>query len=135
MGAGKPAGKPTDLVLGWATHYGESYRGQPLGCAGAGVYDPADTSIAAVGPERYGEWPCGTRLRVCALPPILGRAEVADGLAGDGADSLQPVRCVEVVRVDSCPGCAANVIDLSEAGNAVVCSVPSACRVTIEVLR
>jgi hypothetical protein len=38
-----------------------------------------------------------------------------------------------VERQDACPGCGANVLDLSEAGNELVCGIPPhTCRVTIE---
>jgi len=104
-------------VGGWATHYGESYRGQPLGC-GAGVYDPADPTIAAAAapPGEGRVYPCGALLRVC-------------GLGG----------CADVVVVDSCPGCwwdretGASTLDLSEAASAIVCGTEGGgtCRVTI----
>lgn len=98
-------------ILGWATHYGESFNGGVLGC-GSGHYDSNDLSIVAVGPSRYDEWPCGTRLRVCG-----------------------PAGCITVTRQDACPGCSENVIDLSEAGNEMVCGVPPhTCRATIQVL-
>jgi len=48
---------------------------------------------------------------------------------------LQPLPCVDVVRVDSCPGCNSGdgwtVIDLSEAAHEIVCGVGT-CEVTIE---
>ncbi|HWO73125.1 MAG TPA: hypothetical protein VNN21_06165 [Dehalococcoidia bacterium] len=105
--------RPVSAALrGWATHYGESFAGQPLGC-GYGPYYPWDASIVAVGPSRYREWPCGTLLQVCG-----------------------PAGCIVAVRQDSCPGCASNVVDLSEAGNELVCgSPPHTCRVTIQRLR
>ena len=49
------------VVGGVVTHYGVSYNGQPLGC-GDGPYRSGDFSVIAVGPARYSEWPCGTRL-------------------------------------------------------------------------
>lgn len=104
------AGSVSAVVEGWATHYGESYNGQPLGCSGAGVYRSRDPSIVAVGPARYREWPCGTQLLVRG-----------------------PAGSVVVRRVDSCPGCGANVLDLSEAAHEIVCGFGT-CRVTIQVL-
>jgi hypothetical protein len=93
-----------------ATHYGVSYAGNTMGCGG--IYDPNNPTIVAVGPARYREWPCGTALQVC-------------GAAG----------CIVVTRQDACPGCHANVIDLSESGNSLVCGgAPHTCRVTIHVL-
>lgn len=96
-------------IHGFATHYGESYNGQPLGC-GTGDYRSDNPEIAAVSPARYAEWPCGTRLRVCG-----------------------PAGCAVVTRHDACPGCGPNVIDLSESANRLVCGVPEhTCEVTIE---
>lgn len=90
-----------------ATHYGVSYHGQRMGCGG--VYDTADPTIAAVGPAWYGAWPCGTVLEVAG-----------------------PAGTIEVVRQDSCPGCGAGLIDLSEAANAAVCGAPPhTCRVEV----
>jgi len=98
-------------IHGWATHYGESFNGSVLGC-GSGYYDSNDRSIVAVGPSRYDEWPCGTPLRVCG-----------------------PAGCITATRQDSCPGCSENVLDLSEAGNELVCGAPPhTCRATIQVL-
>lgn len=97
-------------VEGWATHYGSSYEGLSMGCGG--VYRGADASIVAVGPSRYVEWPCGALLRVSG-----------------------PAGSITVQRQDACPGCSANVIDLSEAANEAVCGQPSTCRVEIEVMR
>jgi hypothetical protein len=78
-----------------ATHLGESFVGDTMGCAGAGVYLSEDESMLAVSPERYTEWPCGTVLRV--TNPQNGQSIV-------------------VTRKDSCPGCGAYNLDLSEAG-------------------
>ena len=98
-------------IQGQATHYGASYAGRPMGCGG--IYDPANQTIVAVGPARYSEWPCGAALQVC-------------GAGG----------CIVVTRQDACPGCHANVIDLSESGNSLVCGgAPHTCRVTIQPLR
>jgi hypothetical protein len=99
-------------LRGWATHYGESFTGGVLGC-GTGLYDPRNPVILAVGPSRYREWPCGTLLRVCG-----------------------PAGCAVVERHDSCPGCGPSVVDLSEAGNALVCGEPPhTCRVTMQPVR
>lgn len=101
----------TPIVRGWATHYGESYQGGVLGC-GSGYYDTANADIIAVGPARYGEWPCGTKLRVCG-----------------------PAGCLTATRHDACPGCTANVVDLSEAGSRLVCGdPPHTCRATIQLI-
>jgi len=104
--------RPVSAALrGWATHYGESFAGQPLGC-GYGPYDPWDPSIIAVGPSRYRDWPCGAFLEVCG-----------------------PAGCILGIRQDSCPGCVSNVVDLSEAGSQIVCGAPPhTCRVTIQRL-
>ena len=97
-----------------ATHYGESYNGQRMGCPGAGAYDSADLSILAVSPSRYRDWPCGTRLLVRG-----------------------PQGRIVVVRQDACPGCDKHgwpeMIDLSEAGHAAVCGIGT-CVVTVEVV-
>lgn len=101
-----------EAIAGHATHYGPSYNGQPMGCPGAGFYSSADPTIAAVGPARYAQWPCGTQLRLCG-----------------------PAGCATVTRRDACPGCAPNVVDLSEAANSLVCGAPPhTCDITIEVL-
>lgn len=96
-----------------ATRYGASYNGSPLGC-GSGVYSSGNPGILAAPPSKYHEWPCGTPLQVCS-----GNA------------------CIWVTRVDSCPGCGSNHIDLSESGIAILCGY--ACDritgLTITVLR
>ena len=97
-------------IQGTATHYGPSYHGQRMGCAGAGSYSSYDPSIVAVGPARYQEWPCGQQLQVSG-----------------------PAGTIIVVRQDSCPGCSANMIDLSEQGSIEVCGGrPHTCQVTIQ---
>lgn len=84
-----------------ATRYGESYDGQATGCGG--VYRSSDPSIlAAPWPVRDREWRCGQRLRI--TNPDNGR-------------------WLNVVRVDSCPGCGRNHVDLSEAGLAHLCGL------------
>lgn len=114
--AGADQGAQQGLILhGHATHYGASYNGQPLGC-GTGVYDSNDPTIAAVSPARYEEWPCGTELLVCG-----------------------PGGCTIVTRQDACPGCYANLIDLSEAANRLVCATEAfpyehTCEVAIGVM-
>ena len=41
--------------------------------------------------------------------------------------------CVVVERQDACPGCGPNVLDLSEAGNELICGAPPhTCRVTMQ---
>ena len=130
------AGEPMEI-----THYCRDYEdcgytGQPLGCGkqywpdvlssegdvsgrismprlSSGLYDPYDPTIVAVGPSRYKEWPCGTKLRVCAQGNANRRGAPLDGAKKVG--NVPSVQCVDVVRVDSCPGCGHYLIDLSEA--------------------
>lgn len=112
-GPGPAASASTEgpgTLNGWITHYGESYAGGPLGC-GVGIYDPADPTIVAVGPARYSDWPCGTRFRISG-----------------------PAGSIIGVRVDACPGCGANHLDVSEAAAAAICGYVGNCEVTIEVL-
>lgn len=99
-------------IQGTATHYGPSYQSQPMGCGGR--YDTANPVIVAVSPARYAMWPCGTEFEI----------------AGPGGT-------VRAIRTDACPGCSANMVDLSEAGSSAVCGgLPHTCSVTIrEVLR
>ena len=94
----RPPVEPKDAGPFVATRYGESYNGSTLGCGG-GVYSSADVSILAAPPAKYSAWPCGTVLRI--TNPANGRSIV-------------------VRRADSCPGCAANHVDLSEAGIAAL---------------
>lgn len=89
------------------THYGYEYNGRQMGCGG--MYSSSDTSIVAVSPIRYSQWPCGTVLQVTG-----------------------PAGSIQVVRQDSCPGCHANMIDLSEAGIIAVCGSLGTCRVEVE---
>lgn len=98
-------------VAGIATHYGRSYHGQGMGCGG--TYDTNNPAILAVSPQRYADWPCGTKLRV----------------RGPSGDTL-------VERTDACPGCRGNHVDLSEAGFIAVCGSLSAgtCRVELDIL-
>ena len=87
-----------------ATRYGENYNGQPFGCydlvrgVPVGVYSSDDPTILAAPPARYGEWPCGTEIEICSN-----------------------VTCLTVWRVDSCPGCVRDHIDLSESGIETLC--------------
>lgn len=48
-----------------------------------------------------------------------------DTYAASGSESLLSLRCIVVIRQDSCPGCAPNVIDLSERGSELVCGAVS----------
>jgi hypothetical protein len=88
------AGPPIEIKV---THYGIDYNGLTLGC-GNGYYTSENETIVAVGPERHSEWPCGTPLQICG-----------------------PYGCISASRQDACPGCSANVLDLSEAGIDRVC--------------
>lgn len=81
-----------------ATRYGESYNGSPMGCVGSGTYSSNNVGILAAPPALYGDWPCGTKLQVCYQGT-----------------------CIQVTRTDSCPGCGANHVDLSEAGTGTLC--------------
>ena len=79
-----------------------------LACGG--IYASDNPSIVAVGPSRNGEFPCGTFVQICGA-----------------------IGCLVGQRVDSCPGCSANLVDLSEAGIAQACGVnTSTCEVTMQ---
>ena len=101
--------------MGWATFYGPDYEGGTLGCAGFGLYDSGDATIAASAyDEATGARPyaCGAQLEVCG-----------------------PAGCAVVTVKDACPGCSVNVMDLSDAANALVCGGPAhTCQVTIGVV-
>jgi hypothetical protein len=98
------------VVAAIVTHYGAHYNGQTLGC-GTGVYDSDDATIIAVGPARDRQWSCGTLIQVCGT-----------------------VGCIMALRQDSCPGCDANHVDLSEAGITAVCGEGvSLCDVHLQV--
>lgn len=107
-------------VDGKATHYGHGYEtgescGHPgtpcdLGC-GSGTYSSSNTSIVAVSPTRYADWPCGTVFEVC-------------GVSG----------CIFGTRHDACPGCAANHLDLSEAGITAVCGQLGTCTIRFRII-
>lgn len=111
-----------------ATRYGVQYEGQPLGCPGGFIpagrpdllYHSDDAAIMAAPPSREGDMPCGIVFRI--TNPRNGAQLV-------------------VYRVDSCPGCGHNHVDLSEAGMSVLCGVayPETCDrldgLTIERLR
>jgi len=90
-----------------ATHYGESYNGQRMGCGG--IYYSSDTTIAAVGYPYVAAYPCGTALEL------------------EGPDG----RTLTVIRQDTCPGCGSGLIDLSEAGIIQVCGSLGSCTVRV----
>lgn len=118
-----------NAISGTASHYGESYEGGILGCgrydSGDGRYHSADTSIAATNNP---EWGCFQQLRVCARMDEFSESRSLS------ADQLVPqMRCIEVIRQDSCPGCRATDIDLSEAGFEIVCGPLSVGRCAVEI--
>lgn len=100
---------PSLYTEGVATYY--DLEGSPMGCLPLNPYRGADSTIVAIGPERYKEWPCGTRFEICG-----------------------PASCAVVSRQDSCPGCWPNHFDLSVAASRIVCGVPSTCDVRYRVL-
>ena len=105
-------------IEGFATHYGESYEGQPLGCGrvdrggavnirpsagqgglaeipgigGAsqsdGLYHSADPTILAVAWPSRDYIPCGAAVRVCARVDRYGAEQDAPLLNGDTRGSL-----------------------------------------------
>lgn len=90
-----------------ATHYGESYNGQQMGCVGSGLYSSQNEHIIAVGYNSPYE--CGDKLRV-----------------------IGPIGSIDVWVVDTCPGCGPYHVDLSEAGIGKVCGWGTdICEVTI----
>lgn len=139
-----------ETVEGTATHYGESYNGQTVGCppitypasanlleefglTGDGVYRSSDWGITAVGPANYKQWPCGTILAVCASD------EPSCTYISNGKVNCMPgLRCVIVIRVDACPGCGignTHIVDLSESGLERVCGRGTdTCAVTVTKL-
>lgn len=103
---------PSIIESGRATHYGVSYQGQNMGCAGAGRYDTNNPYILAVSPALYASVPCGTYVTITG-----------------------PAGSLTTPRTDSCPGCTRNLLDLSEAGSTIVCGRPSTCNVTFTILK
>jgi hypothetical protein len=63
-----------------------------------------------VGPNMYTDFPCGTPIEVCG-----------------------PKGCINGIRKDACPGCAAYQVDLSTAGLTAVCG-PNSCAVRVRRL-
>lgn len=97
-----------------ATRYGDgrlrpngtrepNFNGQSLGCSSRGTYSSTNPSILAAPQHRQQQWHCGTQLVVT-----------------NPANGVQ----LHVVRVDACPGCGANHVDLSESGIAILCGGP-----------
>jgi hypothetical protein len=99
-----------DAIPGIASVYWDGLAGNPFSCSGYGTYNPENPLIVAVSYGRAGEWPCGTELQVCG---------VASGA------------CLNMIRVDICPGCLLNHIDLSAAGFQYLCGNATPCGVTI----
>jgi hypothetical protein len=92
-----------------ATHYGYGYNGSPMGCYPYAPYNSSDTTIAAVGYPYTAQWPCGATVEL------------------EGVDG----RRLTVIRQDTCPGCGAGMIDLSEAGLIQVCGSLGGCTVRV----
>lgn len=114
-----PAAQAQGLVeRGEASYYGDEYLGHNVGCRGMDYppYSHDDVMVMAVGKTRHesGEWPCGT------LAIVTG-----------------PAGSIIVERRDYCGGCQGpheGRIDLSRAGNALVCGTPGLCDVALERL-
>lgn len=95
-----------DPAHGRATHYGEAFTGHGMSCGAP--YDPSDETIIAVAAEQDEAAPCGTVIFAC-------------GHAG----------CVTGTRQDTCGGCGAFDLDLSEAGMLKVCGTDaSSCEIS-----
>jgi len=101
---------PLGAVKGYASSYADSFTNKPMGCIGAGLYKPTDTTIVAVGPSMYDQFPCGTSIEVCG-----------------------PKGCLAGVRKDACPGCQGYHVDLSRAGLTAVCG-SNACDIRLRRL-
>jgi hypothetical protein len=93
---------------GKVTPYADSLAGSTLGCNGYGAYDPNDPATAAVSDE-VNDVPCGTKLQLCSSKA-----------------------CITVERKDTCPGCAANHIDVSRKAFEMLCGAVNDCAVTIK---
>jgi LysM repeat protein len=104
------ASSSSGVLKGYASSYADSFANKPMGCTGAGPYKPTDTTIVAVGPAMYDQFPCGTSIEVCG-----------------------PKGCLTGVRKDACPGCQSYHVDLSRAGLTAVCG-PNACEVRLRRL-
>ena len=79
--------------------YGLDYQGRQLGCPGTGKYDTNNLQILAVGYANDLRWPCHTPLKVC------------------GPTGL----CLDMERLDTCPGCSSLMLDTTEASYSVLC--------------
>ena len=79
------------------THYGTRFSGRKLGC-GDGLYASEDLTIVAVASDRNKQWRCGFLMEIC----------------GEGG-------CIIGMRLDTCPGCGTNHVDLTEEGLDAVC--------------
>ena len=75
------------------THYGAHYNGQSLGCQGAGLYSSSRMDLVAVGPPLYSTYPCYAPITLCGDTGV----------------------CLNLTRLDSCPGCGSSLIDTTEA--------------------
>jgi hypothetical protein len=107
-------------VLGSVTPYSDALAGSNVGCNGYGPYNPDDTTVIAVGPDHYDDWPCGTTLGVCGIDPDTGIVTT----------------CIVGVRQDSCPGCVAHHMDVSRAAFNLLCgAAANRCPVVITPLQ